>query len=252
MESLNKIVSFLDSYLETGETPDICWNGLQFEGRESVSKIVFAVDAAYETFKKSVSLRADMIVVHHGHFWKSQNPSITGWARERINILAESNVSLYACHLPLDRHREVGNNAAMLKLLGAEISDEFMSYKGWNIGWVGDFKRAKKIDAISDVLKNQLGADCRVLPFGRDRIKRIAVCSGGGGYDGFYEALDKGVDLYITGDSAEVYYTAMDAGINVIFAGHHATETTGLRALQAKIKSRFKVETAFLDMPTGL
>lgn len=252
MESLLKIVSFLDSYLEITETPDICWNGLQFEGKDRVSKIVFAVDAGYETFNKSVSLKADMIVVHHGHFWKSQNPALTGWARKRINILAKSDISLYACHLPLDRHREVGNNAEILRLLGAEISDEFMSYKGKNIGWVGVLKRAKNIGEISGVLKKKLGANCKVLPFGPDRIKSIAVCSGGGGYDGFHQALAAGVDLYITGDSAEVYYSAKDAGINVIFAGHHATETIGLRALQCKVESRFKVETAFLDMPTGL
>lgn len=252
MEKLNKLVSFLDSYLDIKAVDDNCWNGLQYEGRDYVSKIVFAVDAGYETFNKSVSLKADMLIVHHGHFWKSQNPSISGWAKKRINVLSRSDISLYACHLPLDRHREIGNNAQILKLLGAGIVDEFMFYKGKNIGWTGEIKKAKKLDEIRNALVNRLGAECKVLPFGREKIRRIAVCSGGGGYEGFYEALGSGADLYITGDSVEVYYTAKDAGINVIFAGHHTTETIGLRALQRKIETRFKVATVYLDMPTGL
>jgi len=252
VETLDKIVSFLDSYLDIGAVSDNCWNGLQFGGRENVGKIAFAVDAGYETFNKSVSLKADMLIVHHGHFWKSQNPSISGWAKKRINILSKSDISLYACHLPLDRHREVGNNAQILKLLGAGIVDEFMYYKGENIGWTGEFKKTKKLNEIRDVLTKGLRAECKVLPFGKEKIRRIAVCSGGGGYDGFFEALNTGADLYITGDSVEVYYTAKDAGINVIFAGHHTTETIGLRALQRKVETRFKVSTVFLDMPTGL
>ena len=231
---------------------DNCWNGLQYEGRDKVGRIVFAVDAGFEIFNKSVSLKADMLVVHHGHFWKSQNPSISGWSKKRINILSKSGISLYACHLPLDRHREVGNNAQILKILGARIVDEFMFYKGKNIGWTGQINKAKRIDEIRDALAVELKAQCKILPFGSEKIRTIAVCSGGGGYDGFYEALNSGADLYITGDSVEVYYTAKDAGINVIFAGHHTTETIGLRALQQKLDSRFKVSTVFLDMPTGL
>jgi dinuclear metal center YbgI/SA1388 family protein len=252
MERLHDITSFLDTYLEIDAISDNSWNGLQFEGSDRVKKIVFAVDAAYETFNKSLALKAEMIVVHHGHFWRSQNPSITGWAKKRTSILSENNISLYACHLPLDRHKTVGNNAQILKLVGAKITDEFIYHKGMNIGWIGELKSAKKIETITSVLSKKLGAECTVLPFGKEKIKQIAVCSGGGGYAGFYESLNSGADLYITGDSAEVYYTAKDAGINVIFAGHHCTETIGLQALRKKVQSRFNLQTTFLDMPTGL
>ncbi|NIP30745.1 MAG: Nif3-like dinuclear metal center protein, partial [Candidatus Dadabacteria bacterium] len=96
---LNKIVDFLDNYLEIDSVKDSCWNGLQFEGSEKVHKVVFAVDAAVQTFDAAVKEKADMIVVHHGHFWKNQNPSLTAWSKQRLNILQKYNISLYACHL---------------------------------------------------------------------------------------------------------------------------------------------------------
>lgn len=252
MPSLKKIVRFLDDYLKTDDVNDSSWNGLQIEGKEKVGKIAFAVDAGMETFELSVKEKADMIVVHHGHFWNNRNPSMTGWAKDRIKILLENDISLYCSHLPLDRHREIGHNAQILKLLGAKITVEFLHSHGKNIGWTGELRKALKISEIEKKLNKSLKTSCKALPFGPNNIKTIAVCSGGGGYGGFYEALDSGVDLYITGDTEEVYYTAKDAGLNVIFAGHHATETVGLKALAGIVSKRFKVETVFIDLPTGL
>ena len=108
------------------------------------------------------------------------------------------------------------------------------------------------IEDVEQKLIDSLDAVCIILPFGKQKIKSIAVCSGGGGYSGFYEALAKEADLYITGDTAEVYYTAKDSGMNVIFAGHHATETVGLKALSRIIEKKLKVHTTFIDLPTGL
>ncbi len=252
MEKLKKIRSFLDDYLDIDSISDNCWNGLQFEGKDNIGKIIFAVDAAKETFSKSASLKADLIVVHHGHFWKSQNPSITYWSKNRLDILIKNNISLYACHLPLDRHKVVGNNAQILKLLGAKITGEFLLHKGKNIGWIGDFTTPKRIQYIEDLLLDKLNCECKSLSFGPKNIKKVAVCSGGGGYDGFYEALNAGVDLFITGDPIEIFYTAKDTGLNVIFAGHHTTETIGLQALSKLVGKKFYVETQFLDLPTGL
>ncbi|NIP37968.1 MAG: Nif3-like dinuclear metal center hexameric protein [Candidatus Dadabacteria bacterium] len=249
---LGKIVDFLDSYLEIDGIKDSCWNGLQFEGKDKVQKIAFAVDAAVETFKIAVKEKTDMIIVHHGHFWKNQNPSVRSWSKRRLDILQENNISLYACHLPLDRHRVVGNNAQILKLIGAKISVEFMFSGGKNIGWIGEFINSKDLSIIEKTLTNKLDADCTVLPFGPKRIKRVAVCSGGAGYSGFYEALQAKADLLITGDAVEVYYSAKDAGINIIFAGHHATETIGLASLAKVVNNKFHIETKFIDLPTGL
>ena len=101
-------------------------------------------------------------------------------------------------------------------------------------------------------LESELNTKCIALPFGKEKVKTIAVCSGGGGYGGFYEALHAGVDLFLTGDAVEIYYTAMDSSMNVVFAGHHATETVGLRALSKVLKKKFRVDTVFIDLPTGL
>ena len=249
---LNKIVDYLDSYLQIDSIKDSCWNGLQFEGRQKVQKIVFAVDAAKETFESAVKENADLVIVHHGHFWKNQNPSVRNWSKQRLEILYDNDISLYACHLPLDRHKVVGNNAQILKLIGAKISDEFMYVARKNVGWIGKFNNSKDINQIEKILADKLSAECTVLPFGPKRIKTVAVCSGGAGYSGFYEALEAKVDLLITGDAVEVYYSAKDSGINIIFAGHHSTETIGLRALSKVVSKKIHIETAFIDLPTGL
>jgi dinuclear metal center YbgI/SA1388 family protein len=252
MPSLEKIVRFLDDYLKTDDVDDSSWNGLQFEGKDTVKKAAFAVDAGVEAFEKSAEVKADMLVVHHGHFWDFRNPSITGWAKERIRILFENDISLYVSHNPLDRHKEIGHNAQILKLLGARITDEFFHYHGKNIGWIGESRKALPLEGIEKKLNRDLNTLCRVLPFGPNNVKTIAVCSGGGSYSGFYQALDAGVDLYITGDAVEIYHTAKDARINVIFAGHHATETLGLKALSRVLQKKFGIETTYIDLPTGL
>ncbi len=252
MCKLTKIKNFLDKYLRIDHINDTCWNGLQFEGRKSVKKMVFAVDAGLDTFKEARSSSADLIVVHHGHFLKSQNPSINNWAKKRIDILYENEISLYACHLPLDRHKVVGNNAQIIKLIGAAIKDEFLFHGGKNIGWVGEFGKALNLSRIEKKLNDELGSICTVLPFGKEMIKTVAVCSGGGGYDWFYDAMNLGVDLYITGDAIEIFHSAKDSGMNVIFGGHHTTETIGLKALEKVIRKKFDVDTEFIDLPTGL
>ena len=252
MPRLEKVVRFLDGYLKTDDVKDSAWNGLQFEGRKAVKKIAFAVDAGVESFKEAVKQNADLLVVHHGHFWDFRNPSITGWAKNRMKILFENDMSLYCSHNPLDRHREVGHNAELLKLLGAKITGEFFLYHGRNIGWIGECRKGLTLEEIEEKLNRELSTVCRVLPFGGEKVRTIAVCSGGGSYSGFYNALDAGVDLYVTGDSVEIYHTAKDAGINVIFAGHHATETLGLKALSRIMQKKFEIETVFIDLPTGL
>ena len=252
MPMLMKITEFLDEYLKIQDIEDTCWNGLQFEGSPEVKKVAFAVDAGVESFETAARANADLLIVHHGHFWTNHDPSIRGWTKDRIDCLYKNEISLYACHLPLDRHRKVGNNAELIRLLGGEIRDEFLMHKGKNIGWTGELKRAASIKHITDKLDSELKTKCTVLPFGKEKIKTMAVCSGGGGYGGFYDALRAGVDLFLTGDAVEIYYTAKDAGMNVIFAGHHATETLGLIALSKVLEKRFKLETVFIDLPTGL
>jgi dinuclear metal center YbgI/SA1388 family protein len=251
MAQLKDIVEFLDSYLNTAEISDSSWNGLQIEGRSEVKKIMFAVDAGVEVFERAIKEEVDMIVVHHGIFWTRENPTITGWKKKRFDMLYSKGISLYASHLPLDVHAEVGNNAELVKMLGAKIVKEFGQHEGILVARVAEFPEAVSIDDIKDRLSG-LGGKMTVLPFGPEKIKTIALCSGGGGYGIFFEARDLGVDAYLSGDSVEVYHAAQDAGINVVFAGHHATETTGVKALSKVVDSKFDVEVKFVDIPTGL
>lgn len=252
MPKLKEVVGFLDKYLEISDVTEESWNGLQIEGKPEIKKIVFAVDASIDTFKKAIKEKADMVVVHHGQFWRSENPSLTGWVRERIEMLEDRGISLYVAHLPLDRHREVGHNALLLNLMGAKIKEEFLEEHEKNIGWIGETKTPIALNTIVKTLNSELKTKCKVLPFGKKSIRRIAVCSGGGNDEDFFEVLHMNVDLYVSGDSIDIYSTAKDAKMNVIFLGHYASETIGMEALAKVIAKKFGAKTVFIDMPTGL
>ncbi|MCK4651156.1 Nif3-like dinuclear metal center hexameric protein [Candidatus Babeliales bacterium] len=255
MIELKEIVSFLNKYLniEKFKNKDDSWNGLQVEGRKQIEKILFAVDAGIKTFQKAKELNVDMIVVHHGMFWKGANPSTVDYTKNRLDFLLKNEISLYASHLPLDAHPESGNNAQLLNLLGFKKDKEFCYFYGEFISFIGKTKDPKTVSQIRSVLEEKIGSSCKVLNFGKEKISTIAVCSGGGAnYKFLNEAIELGVDLYLTGDATEMYHLAKDIGINIIFAGHHATETLGVKALSEIVKDEFKVDTVFVDIPTGL
>ena len=167
-------------------------------------------------------------------------------------FLLENEISLYASHLPLDKHPVVGNNAQLLKILGFDIASPFGFYHGQPISFVGKSKTGISREQIIKELENKLNAECKVLPFGPEKISTIAVCSGGGSIATFMEALYLGVALYLSGDSTEIYHLAKDARMNVIFAGHHATETVGVKALAEIVEKEIGVDTIFVDIPTDL
>lgn len=253
MIRLHELVLYLDTYLDTPSFKDDSWNGLQVEGKSEVSRVLFAVDAGIMTFERAVLEGFDMVVVHHGMFWRASNPSFTSWNKKRLDMLINNGISLYASHLPLDRHPEVGNNAQLLKILGFEKESDFGWYGGQPISYTGRSDTPKNIWDIEQFLNDTIGSRCKVLPFGKEEIYTTAICSGGGAsYALFSEAVNLGVDLYITGDSTEMYQLAKDIGINVIFAGHHATETVGVKALSELVGEKFEVEATFIDIPTGL
>lgn len=252
MARLKEIVKFFNEYLKNDEIEDESWNGLQVEGKEDVKKVMFAVDAGLETFSRAIKEKADLIVVHHGLFWKSSNPTFRGLMKKGIELLQKNGISVYATHLPLDRHHIVGNNAQLLKLIGAKIDKELFFHKGKNIGWLGIMKKNEDAKSIAKILEKELNTSCKVLGPEKKKIRRVAVCSGGGNYDDFFEAIENDADLFITGDSFDVFHQAKDNNFNVIFAGHHATETVGVKALSEVAKRRFKINTVFIDIPTGL
>ena len=252
MAHRDAITTYLNEQLPVGDFDDPSFNGLQIEGKESVTKIVTGVTAGKELFARAAELEADFIVVHHGHYWRYGTPSLAGWEKQRIDIILDNKMSLYASHLPLDKHPKIGNNAQLLALLNAEITDDFSSHEDTSSSYTGMIMRGKHLDEIVGILETSLQTKCITLPFGPAIIRTVAVVSGGGGYKAFAEALDAEVDLFITGDTAEIYNDAKDSGTNVIFAGHHATERLGVKALGELLQKTFEVKVEFVDVPTGL
>jgi len=244
---LSELTDYLDEFLGIRDISDHSWNGLQIEGKSDVNKVICAVDSGCLTFKEE----ADLIVVHHGLFWRSIDPSLRGLNKKRVDMLTRQETSLYAAHLPLDRHPKIGNNALLLEIIGAQITGEFHHSEGKNISWIGKMQPTK-LSTITKKIDSELDTESKVLAFGKEMIETVAVCSGGPGVGIFNEAIESGVDLYIAGEQCDIYHMAKDAGMNVIFAGHHATETLGVKALAAHLKKEFSLDVKFVDIPTGL
>ena len=249
MPSLKKITNYLNDYLKINEINDSSVNGLQVSGKENINKIAFAVDACSETFSAAKDAGADMIIVHHGLIWNGIT-SVTGITYRRLKFLIENEISLYAAHLPLDLHPEVGNNIEFLKLFNAENIEEFGNYHGIFIGFMGEFAE-RSINDFAGEIQKKLNTNCAVLPFGKEKVKKVGVVSGAAARI-VNEAVEK-VDVFVTGEAShEVYHTAKEARVNVIFAGHYATETLGVKALAKLLKEKFDVEAVFIDVPTGI
>ncbi len=190
--------------MEIKSYQDVSNNGLQVEGGGEVKKIAFAVDACMESFRAARAVNADMLVAHHGLIWGGIG-YIRGIVRRRIEFLLKSNISLYAAHLPLDAHREVGNNAMILRKIGAELQEEFGEYKGVKIGFSGELEKPSAVGEIAEKLGSAL-----ILPFGEEKVRRVAAVSGKGCF-ALNEAIDAGVELFITGEPEhEAYHLAKE------------------------------------------
>ncbi len=249
--NLYDIVNFLDDLLKVDEWEDKSNNGLQVEGKEEVEKVAFAVDACMEVFEKAKKIGADMIVVHHGLIWGGID-YVKGIVKKRLEFLIKNDISLYAAHLPLDAHPSLGNNVQILKLFDLEPTESFGIYQGKEIGYIGTFKGSRRIEEVLSVVKEKINPNSIVLRFGSDEIRRIGVVSGRGSF-ALNEAIEKEVDIFITGEiDHSVYHLAKEGKINVVFAGHYATEVFGVKALMRVLAGEFEVDVEFIDVPTGL
>jgi len=246
-----KLINFLDEYLKISEIEDYSLNGLQVEGKREIKKVVTAVDASMEIFKRAKKENADLVFVHHGMLWKNIK-SITGINYKRLKFLIKNGISLYACHLPLDKHEEVGNNIQFLKIFKISKNiEQFGDYHGIKIGYLGEFDDYKNFNEFVREINEKLNTRCKILNFGNKKIKTIGVVSGGASSI-IDEAIEK-VDCFVTGEpSHQVYHIAKEGKINVIFAGHYATETLGVKAVGKLLKEKFDIETKFIDFPTNL
>ncbi|MEJ2340941.1 MAG: Nif3-like dinuclear metal center hexameric protein [Gemmatimonadales bacterium] len=252
MADLREIVEWLDNYLAIEAVPDYpgAFNGLQAESRSPIGVVASATDATLETIEAAAEADAQLLLVHHGLFWGDPLP-LTGPTYRRVRALFDADLALYSAHLPLDVHPDVGNNVLLAEALDLTVEGRFGT---WNRELeIGVWATA---DLPLTTLTERLGAVCgpepRVIPGGPGHVRRVGIVTGGGG-SLIRQAHDAGLDTFVTGEgSHHHYHEAMELGLNVVFAGHYATETFGVRALATKLAEAFDLESIFLDRPTGL
>lgn len=249
--ALKEIVRYCDRVLRTSEIKDYdgAVNGLQVENKGRVQKIAAAVDGSLATVKLAIAARADLLIVHHGLFWNPVQPW-TGRKYELIRLLIEHNLAVYSSHLPLDAHPKLGNNAQLARALGWRDLKPFFFEKGQHLGVQGRMKieRHELVYRLAAATKT----NPTLLPGGPDICRKIGIVTGGAGSQ-LKLAAGEGIDTFITGEGPHwTYALAEELGINVIYAGHYATETFGVKALSAELSRKFKVPWVFIEHPTGL
>ncbi|MEP6745277.1 MAG: Nif3-like dinuclear metal center hexameric protein [Gemmatimonadota bacterium] len=249
--SLGAITAWLDSYLKIRELPDYdgAVNGLQVENSGWVTRVVAAVDGSLESIQAAARQRGTLLVVHHGLLWDGNRP-VTERRYRRLKAALEGDVAVYSAHLPLDAHPEVGNNVLLAGRLGLAISGPFGRYKDLDVGVHGVLEKDREV--LTRELGDLLGHPAQLIAGGPQRTKRVALVSGGAG-SSVVEAAARGCDTYITGEGAHhTWFDAMEGGVNLIYAGHWATETLGVKALAEKVSRQFEVPWEFHSQPTGL
>jgi dinuclear metal center YbgI/SA1388 family protein len=257
MAALTDVVAHLDALLETATTPDYggALNGLQLANTGQVRAVAAAVDFSLAAIEGAIAAEADLLLVHHGMFWGGAQP-IRGASYQRLSRLFTHDVAVYASHLPLDRHPELGNNVLLARELDLVPGGTFAQYKTIAVGVQGEADVATaELVARARTLAAAHGGDVVVMPHPADRTtRRWGICTGAGASsDTLHEAQQLGLDTLIVGEGP--HHTAVEArelGIVVIYAGHYATETLGVRALAAHVAATFDVPWTFVDAPTGL
>jgi len=241
----NDLVAYLDAFLAAATFRDYCPNGLQVEGRDHVGVIVTGVTASADLLDAAVSARADAVLVHHGYFWKGEDPRITGMRRRRIATLLAHGINLLAYHLPLDAHPDIGNNAMLARRLGIAVDGRFGEQ---NIGAYGVLERPLRLDAFAAHVASRLDREPLIVGEPERSVSRIAWCTGAAqGY--FDEAATLGVDVYLSGEASEqTFHAARETGVAFVAAGHHATERYGVEALGEHLAARFGLEHHFVDI----
>lgn len=246
--ALSTFVKEADRFLNAGKISDYCPNGLQVEGRPQVQRIVSGVTASQAFLDAAVEAGADLVLVHHGYFWKNEDPRVIGIKQRRLKTLLGNDISLLAYHLPLDVHPEVGNNVQLARVLGLSVEGPLEPDNPRSVGLVGSLAMPLSPIEFKQRIHTSLGREPLMVE-GPDPIRRIAWCTGGA--QGYIEqAVAAGVDAYLTGEVSEpTVHIARENGLSFFAAGHHATERYGVQALGDYLATRFAIEHIFIDSP---
>jgi dinuclear metal center YbgI/SA1388 family protein len=249
--SIADIVTHCDKLLRTDAIKDFdgAVNGLQVENAGGVTRVAAAVDASMATVKLAIKAKADLLIVHHGLFWNPSHPW-TGPKYKLLRLLLDNNLAVYSSHLPLDVHPKLGNNAILCAAVGFKQLKPFLFSHELFLGYKSrtSVPRTELASRLAGILK------CKphLIPGGPDRCRSVGVVSGGAG-DLLKQAAAEGVDTFITGEGPHwTYAQAEELGLNVIYGGHYATETFGVKALAGHLSRKFKIPLTFVDYPTGM
>ena len=243
---LTALQGYLDELLNASGLKDYCPNGLQVEGRPEVRRVLCGVTASQALVDHAVRESYDLVLVHHGYFWRGEDGRIVGLRKRRLQALLANDISLMAYHLPLDVHPEFGNNAQLGRLMGWGAEGRFAEQE---LGWIGrPAGPSETAGCIARSIAARLGREPMLVGDAQRPVRRLAWCTGAAqGY--FEQAIAAGADVYVSGEiSEQTVHLARESGVPYIAAGHHATERYGVRALAHHLKEVCGIEADFVDL----
>lgn len=247
MANLSDIAQHCKTVLAVDQFEDYCPNGLQVEGKRDIKVLISGVTACQALLDAAIDAKADAVLVHHGYFWRGENPVITGMAKQRLQRLLQHDISLLAYHLPLDAHPVFGNNAQLARVLELDCSDQTRAPQ--DLIFVGELAQPLKPTAFAQYISQRLSREPLHIAAGPDKIQRVAWCTGAA-QDFIQQAADLGVDAYISGEVSErTFHQAQELGIHYYACGHHATERYGVQALGDHLAKQFDIKHKFIDIP---
>lgn len=242
---LNALNDYLTQFLQPESFSDYCPNGLQVEGKQEIQKIVTGVTASLDLLKAAQAANADAVLVHHGYFWRGEAMSITGIKMRRIKLLLQHDINLFAYHLPLDAHAEIGNNVMLGSVLGLKIA-------GWlddknMIAW-SELDKPLSLEALTGSISAKLDRQALMIGDLNKPIKTVAWCTGAA--QGYIEqAIANNIDVFISGEiSEQTVHNVRESNTAYIAAGHHATERYGIKALGLHLAEKFNLQHEFIDI----
>ncbi|WP_163574914.1 Nif3-like dinuclear metal center hexameric protein [Halomonas faecis] len=249
MIARDQLVAACDTLLDASHFKDYTLNGLQVAGREDVARVMTGVTACQALLDAAVAWRADLLLVHHGYFWKNEPVAVTGMKRRRLRTLLVNDINLLAYHLPLDAHAELGNNAQLARRLGVVVEGCADGELGEGLVWLGSLPEPCGARELAGRVDSALSrAPLLIEAPERSDIQRLAWCTGGA-QDMIVQAWEAGADAFLSGEISErTTHLARELGIHYLAAGHHATERYGVKALGDWLAREFGVEHRFVDI----